>query len=199
MERVRQQDAAASMPREAVMSITKLYTAEDLAAMGSDAPFELIEGELIEVAPSQGFSSEVSLLVAMPLLAFVRSLGLGHVTGESGGYVLSRDPDTVVAPDIGFISTAKVPDGLRDLSFIPFPPDLAIEIMSRTDRYPATERKARRYLEAGTRLVWVLRPDYRTAVVFAADQPPRQLSILDELDGGDVLPGFRLPLTDVFT
>src|SRR5829696_8958228 len=125
------------------MSITKLYTAEDLAAMGSDAPFELIEGELIEVAPSQGFSSEVSLLVAMPLLAFVRSRGSGHVTGARGGYVLPRDPDTVVAPYIVLISTAEVPDGLIVVSVIPCPPDLAIEVMSRTDRDPATERKAR--------------------------------------------------------
>ena len=180
------------------MSITKLYTADDLLTMDPDAPYELIGGELHEVPPSDGYSSAIAVNVAAELLVFVKRTKLGRVTGEGGGYVLSRNPDTVVAPDIGFISEKSLPGGPTRQGFVPIPPDLAVEIMSSTDRFPELRRKAHRYLEAGTRLVWVLRPDDRTAVVFAANQPTLELSIGDELDGGDVLPGFRLPLRDVF-
>ena len=70
--------------------------------------------------------------------------------------------------------------------------------MSPSDRWVDLERKARRYLDAGTRLVWVARPDRRTVVVFAPGRAPVELGEGDELDGEDVLPGFRLPVREVF-
>jgi len=181
-----------------MMSITKLITAEDLLAMDSDAPYELIEGELRDMSPSDGYSSMIGGNVFAALHAYVRREGLGYLTSEGGGYLLSRNPDTVVAPDVGFISKATMPGGPKPKEFIPHPPDLAVEVMSGPDRFPEAARKAQRYLDAGTRLVWVLRPDDGTAVVFASGRPPQELKISDELNGGDVLPGFRLPLADVF-
>ena len=180
------------------MSITKLYTAADLLAMGSDAPYELIEGELVEVSPSKGRASGVGIIIGAELVAFVRPRRLGQVTGADGGYLLSRDPDTVRAPDVGFIRAELVPDGLPEDDFVPFPPDLAVEVMSPSDRWVDLERKARRYLDAGTRLVWVVRNDRRAVVVFAPGRAPIELGEDDALDGEDVLPGFRLPVAGIY-
>ena len=180
------------------MSITKLSTATDLLAMGSDAPYELIEGELVEVSPSKGRASVIALNIVEPLRPFVRRHKLGEVTGADGGYLLSRNPDTVRAPDVGFIRAELVPDGLPEDDFVPFPPDLAVEVMSPSDRWIDVERKAHRYLDAGTRLVWVARNDRRAVVVFAPGRTPVELSQNDTLDGEDVLPGFRLEVAAVF-
>jgi Uma2 family endonuclease len=180
------------------MSVTKLYTAADLAAMDSDAPYELIEGELVEVSPAKGRATEIALNIVEPLRPFVRRHKLGRVSGADGGYLLARDPDTVRSPDVGFIRAELVPDGLPEDDFIPHPPDLAVEVMSPSDRWVDAERKARRYLDAGTRLVWVVRPDRRSVVVFAPGRAPVELGEDAELDGEDVLPGFRLPVAEVF-
>jgi Uma2 family endonuclease len=180
------------------MSITKPYSAEDLLALGSDARFELIEGELREMSPSAFDSSEIGAHILVALHAFVYGQGLGRLSTENGGYILSRDPDTVVAPDIGFVRRDAAREGIPPEQFAQVAPDLAVEVMSPTDRFVALERKAHRYLAAGTRLVWIVNPRMRTIVAYAPSQPAREYSIGDELDGGDVLPGFRLLLADVF-
>ena len=125
------------------MSVTKLYTAQDLLAMGSDARYELIEGELVEVSPSEGFSSELGGHLFSSLHAFVYGHRLGRLTGEAGGYLLTKNPDSVLAPDIGFIRAELAPRPLPRGAFVPHPPDLAIEVMSGWDRFVDLERKAR--------------------------------------------------------
>lgn len=114
------------------MPITKLRTIDDLWALGADAPFELIEGELREVSPSEGQLSGIGLNIAAPLHAHVRSNKLGYLTGEAGGYVLARNPDTVVAPDVGFVAARRLPDGVKPGEFIQVAPDLAVEVFSRS-------------------------------------------------------------------
>jgi Uma2 family endonuclease len=183
---------------EATMSITKLHTIDDLWAMGSDAPFELIEGELREVPPSFGYSSLIGGNIFGPLHTHVRKLRLGFITGEAGGYVLSRNPDTLVAPEVGFVAHDRLPNGLNPDEYVPMAPDLAVEVVSHSDRYSDVTRKVQRYLQAGTRLVWVVRTDLKSVVVFAQDREPQEIGIDDALDGEDVIPDFRLPLTEIF-
>ena len=183
----------------AITHPTRLLTAEDLEAMGSEIKLlELYDGVLRETERMGGRHGEFQLEISSPLHAHVRAHQLGRVYPSDTHFILFRDPDTVVAPDVGFISEVMMPGGPRPKEFIPHPPDLAVEVMSGSDRFIELERKARRYLDAGTQLVWVLRPDDRAAVVFAPGSAPRELTIDDELDGGEVLPGFRLPLTEVF-
>lgn len=182
---------------EASMSVTKLYTAEELLAMGSDAPFELIEGELREVSPSGGRSSEIALNIIEVLRPFLRQSKLGYLTGEGAGYVLAAEPDTVFAPDIGFVHRKLLPHGMPE-GFIPFPPDLAVEVMSPSNRIPEMERKARHYISCGTRAVWIVRPDDQTVVIHETGRPSLALGMNDVIDGGEVLPGFRMPVVDVF-
>jgi Uma2 family endonuclease len=179
------------------MSITKLHTAADLWVMGSEAPFELIEGELREVSPSEGPSSEIALNFVEVLRPYLRAHRLGRLSSEATGYVVARDPDTVLAPDVGFVRLELVADGFPHGTFVPFPPDLAIEVMSPSNRLIEMERKAALYLRGGTRLVWVVRPQTRTVTVYSP-MSVKVLEIDDTLSGGDVLPGFSMQVADVF-
>ncbi|MGI8476569.1 MAG: Uma2 family endonuclease [Thermomicrobiales bacterium] len=180
------------------MSITKLYTAEDLFALGSDAHFELIDGELQDVPSSGMYSSSLSVRLLIKLGSYVERHDLGVLTGEDGGYVLQRSPDRVVSPDIGFVRKDRLPGGEAPEFFCPVPPDLAIEIMSATDRLIDAERKVQRYLDAGTPLVWLVISKTRTVRVYGPGREPSDLVSGDVLDGEEVLPGFRLPVADVF-
>jgi Uma2 family endonuclease len=114
------------------------------------------------------------------------------------GFVLRRDPDTVRAADIAFICADRLPPEGLPFGFFEGAPDLAVEILSPFDRYPDLLRKVSQWLEAGTRLVWVVDPARRTVTAFQSDGTLRLLDESAELDGGDVLPGFRHPVRDLF-
>ncbi|MGE0544684.1 MAG: Uma2 family endonuclease [Dehalococcoidia bacterium] len=103
---------------------------------------------------------------------------------------------TVRAPDVWFVRAERVPEEALD-EFFPGGPDLAIEVLSPSDRFAAVVEKARDYLAAGTRLVWVIDPKGRTAAVFYPDGAARLLSEDDALEGGDVLPGFTVRVRDL--
>jgi Uma2 family endonuclease len=172
-------------------------TAEELMRLPDDGNFyELDEGRLVSMPPSAYRSSRVASRVHVRLGSFVEQRDLGAVAGEQGGVLLGRGPDIVRAPDVSFIRKERVIDTGR--GYFPGAPDLVVEVLSPSDRYAAIARKMSQYLAAGTRLGWVLDPESRTAAVH---RPGREVEELPEdgvLDGGDVVPGFRLPLTEVW-
>lgn len=180
------------------MSITKLHTADDLFLMGSDARCELIEGELHDAQGSGLKSSVIVVDLQFKIKLFLHRYPIGIVSGEAGGYLLSRDPDTVAFPDVAFIRTDRLPGGVVPEGFCPVPPDLAVEVVSPTDRLPDAERKVRRYLDAGTPLAWLVDPASRSVAVHRPGRPGRTLGAADVLDGRDVLPGFTLPVAEIF-
>lgn len=173
-------------------------TADDLLRMDPDAPFELIEGVLHDVSPSEFRSSAIASGLHVEVGHHCKVHGLGYVTGEGGGYRLSRDPDTVVAPDIGFVARHRLPDGFDIEGFAPFAPDLAVEVLSPTDRRPDVLRKIELYLRAGVRLVWIVDPRLKTVAVHRADGSVSLLDFAGSLGGEDVLPGFSLPVAHIF-
>lgn len=179
--------------------VAKLMTAEELAELPDDGHlYELVRGELIEVSPSGFHSAEIGLAFGAFLFNFVRQHRLGAVTSGEGGYILARRPDTVRAPDAAFIRADRVPHGADRDFFVRHPPDLAVEVMSRTDRLRDLQAKCLEYLDAGVRLVWLVEPKRQRVTVYLPDRSTRTLGITDTLDGGDVLPGFSLPLAEVF-
>jgi Uma2 family endonuclease len=180
------------------MSTTKLYTIDDLLAMPDDAWYELIEGELVEVAPSAGKSSVIAANITTSISNFVRVHKSGYVSGELGGFVLRTDPDTVVAPDVGFILRSRYPDGLPDRGYFDVIPDLAVEVISPTDEPSDMRRKQRLYEQAGVPLVWWVDPRTRSVTVRRVGAEPVTLTQGDELDGEDILPGFRLAVFEIF-
>ena len=180
------------------MSVTQLLTAEDLYAM-PDVPgkrFELVRGELVEVPPATYPQALLVVAVVLRLHQFVAERRLGEVFGDGLGYIIARDPDVVRVPDVSFIAGERLPaEGIQ--GFVPFAPDLAVEIVSPGDRAEDVYGKVREYLTAGTRLVWVFWPKYWAVSVYEPGGVTRELGPDDELDGGELLPGFRVPVAEL--
>ncbi|MGH2531636.1 MAG: Uma2 family endonuclease [Thermomicrobiales bacterium] len=180
------------------MVTTKLYTVEDVEAMGSDVPYELIRGELREVSPSFVGPSIITSRIHVRVALHVEERDLGFVTSAEGGFVLLRDPDVMVAPDVGFIRAERLPQGIEFEGFCPVPPDFAVEVMSPSDRPGKVQEKVDLYLGAGVPLVWWVKPRDRVVAVYRPDQPAMLYREGDELDGAPILPDFRLAVADIF-
>src|SRR5688500_11162707 len=100
-----------------VIASQRIYTADDLLAMGADAWFELWRGELVDVPPSGIDSNVIGGHLFAPLYYFVDQYDLGYLSIGEGGFYLSRNPDTIVAPDVGFIRKERLPQGLPKSGF----------------------------------------------------------------------------------
>ena len=131
------------------------------------------------------------------LFSHVRTRHLGMVTAAETGFQIGHDPDTVRAPDVGFIRTDRVPR-VRTRGFFPGPPDLAVEVVSPTDRPGEVLAKARNWLAAGCQAVRVADPAPQTITVYRGSCEPVILNNTDELTDNAILPGFRLAVADVF-
>ncbi|MDQ3328581.1 MAG: Uma2 family endonuclease [Chloroflexota bacterium] len=182
------------------MTVKQRMTAEDLWEM-PETPgkrFELVRGELVEV-PGAGGEHGVIVRVCMRLLdPYAVAHDLGEVFADGVGYTIHHDPDVVRIPDVSFVAKARVPQTGVPMGFWPFAPDLAVEIVSPTDRAEDVHSKVLEYLEAGTRLVWVLWPRDQRVTVYTSAAAAYELDADGVLDGGDVLPGFRAEVSEMF-
>jgi Uma2 family endonuclease len=179
------------------MTITHLITADELEAMGSDARFELIQGVLHEMSPSNTDSSAAGSRLLIVLGAYIYQHQLGIVTGEEGGYRAEHDPDTVIAPDIGFIHQSRMHLRISG-KFFPSYPDLAVEVISNSGERADMRRKQALYDRVGTPMVWWIDPERRIATIHAKDRPSQTISEEEFLDGDSIVPGFRLQLQILF-
>lgn len=178
-----------------------LVTADDLWSI-PDPPgssqYELVRGVLVEASLSSTRSNEVAIEVARRIGNHVREHKLGRFGGCEGGFTLQRGPDTVRAPDVWFVRGERVPAGRMPDRFFEGVPDLAVEVLSPSDRQGEIWRRIADYVDAGTPLIWVLDPKTESAVALPHDEMPVIIPADGVLDGGDILPGFVLPLRDVF-
>ncbi len=177
------------------MAIATRMTAEELWALPEDQRGELIRGEMTPVTPVGKPHWRLVGKVIYALEHFAREHGLGDV-GAEGGFILARDPDVVLAPDVSFVRAGRLSDD--QAGFMPLAPDLAVEVISPSNSAPEMSRRVRLYLDAGVRLVWVVDPSQRTITAYAPDRTARMFVDGETLDGGDVLPGFRLPVGELF-
>ena len=176
-----------------------LVTAEMLAARPDTGErTELVRGEVVSTSPAGAEHGELAIVIGAAIYDHVRRHKLGRVYGAETGFVLSRDPDTVRAPDAAFVAAARLADRPRRSGFFDGAPDLAVEIVSPNDGYQDVEDKVRDYLNAGTRAVWVVNPRAQTVTAHESTRLARTLTVSDTLDGGDTLPGFALPVRDLF-
>ncbi|HXV85300.1 MAG TPA: Uma2 family endonuclease [Gemmatimonadales bacterium] len=177
------------------MAVRHLVTAEELERAGAD-DVELVRGDLVPVTPAGGHHSALATFLTTELSVFVRARQLGRVYVELG-FKLFSNPDTVRGPDVSFVSRENAA-GKPRRGFMYGVPDLAIEVVSFDKTLTDLHAKAQEYLEAGTDLVWVVDPDSRRVVLYRPGRTAATLSEGDALDGGDVLPGFSLPLALLF-
>lgn len=182
------------------MSIKQLISAEDLWTM-PEIPgkrFELVNGELVEVPGAGVIHSWIMGNIYRLLFAFAMQHRLGLVFADGASYVLRRDPDHIRIPDVSFVARERVPASGMPKGYWMLAPDLAVEVVSPEDRATELRDKARDYLEAGTRQVWVLWPDERAITLHQPDRAPTDLGPDDTLDGGDLLPGFQVRVAALF-
>ena len=179
----------------------RAYTVDDVWRLeaANENPLEkyyLIDGELcIKMAPNQQHS-EIANLIAHYLTGFVLERRLGRVTVECG-YHPPGDRRSVLFPDVAFEGLPRAAQPSRS-TYVPYMPDLAIEIISLSQSWAQTRRKAQRYLRHGTALVWLIDPRAKRAEVWQNGTEQREVIQHDgELGGGDILPGFRLPLSQI--
>jgi Uma2 family endonuclease len=159
--------------------------------------YELVRGELVRTMPTGFEHLQVTGLLITFVNNFVLANDLGVVGGE-GGFVLERGPDTVRAPDVVFVRAERVPRGEAARHFVERAPDLAIEVRSPSESLRDLREKADEYLATGSRLVWIFDPLSRQVFVKTPDGLERVVTGDGVLDGGDVLPGFTLALSEIF-
>jgi Uma2 family endonuclease len=177
------------MTAEELFRLPKLPTGED---------YELVKGVLLIIFPPGVVHGNLASRLAAKLQTFVEARQLGETFVETG-FRLEGDPDTVLAPDVSFVSATRIPQSGLPEGFFPGAPDLAVEIVSPNHLDEAVQAKVAAYLQAGSRLVWVVRPKRRTITVHRPDGTARTLSQKDNLSGDEVLPGLSLSLHGLFS
>jgi Uma2 family endonuclease len=157
---------------------------------------ELVEGVLVE-KPMGWKESSLALWMGFHLRNYLMESNIGELGGADS--TLRLAPGLVRLPDLAFVLWEHLPDDTDDLPQIPdLAPDLAVEIISPSNTPKEMARKRKEYFAAGTKLVWQVYPKTRTVEVYTSPGRFRTLLIDDTLDGGSLLPGFRLPLRTLF-
>jgi Uma2 family endonuclease len=172
---------------------TRPATEEDLLRVPEDGQkYELVDGE-IRVSPAGYPHGRVCTRLTVRLGAFVEEPGLGDLLDSSTGFRMPNG--NVRLPDVCFVSKDRVPADPR--GFVDLAPDLAVEVLSPNDNSRQVLDKVGEYLQAGTRLVWLIDPERRSAAVYRSTTRVRELGPEDFLDGEDVVPGFRCRIADL--
>ncbi len=179
---------------------TRPLTADDLLRMPDDGfRYELVEGNLRERALAGHQHGRGAINVSTPLAQHVKANNLGVVYAAETGFKLASNPDTVRAPDVAFVRRERLESVGDSEGFWPGAPDLAVEVVSPGDRYTDVEEKVFDWLDAGARLVIVANPRKRLVTVYRSLTDVVVLTEADVLDGGDVVPGFAMPVKDIFS
>lgn len=174
-------------------------TTRDVIEIGAheDRSCELIQGVLVEKPPIGLEESLLAIYLATLLDGFVRPRNLGIVTGEQGTFELM--PDLVRIPDVAYTSWDRMPGRRRPPEPVPrLVPDLAVEVLSQSNPPGEMATKRDEYFTAGVSVVWEIDPDARTITVYTSPTQSQMLQVGDTLHGAPVLPGFTLPLAQLF-
>ena len=177
----------------------KLLTADDLLELHRKGfRGELIRGVLAETVSTGVEHGKIAAKFTIKVGIFVEPRKLGTIVTSDSGVLIGRNPDIVREPDMAFTSAERMPLGERIRGYSEVPPDLVVEIVSPGDTVRALFDKSQMWLRHGVTLVWVADPDTRTIDVYRADAPAVTLEEDYTLDGAPVLPGFTLPVREVF-
>jgi Uma2 family endonuclease len=186
---------------------TRLITADELEAMphrdehGNECRLELIRGELKVMSLAKPLHGIICSRLNAKISAFVEEHDLGETFGAETGFLVERNPDSVLGPDVAYVSHERLAAVESFEKYFPFAPDLAVEVLSPGNTHEEIGKKIDMYFAAGSKAVWVFNPKNpkrRFATIYSSPPEFRVLTEQDTLDGGDVLPGFRLELSKLF-
>jgi Uma2 family endonuclease len=182
------------------LATTNLMTAEMLEVLPHQGRrLELVRGELRELMPTGFEHGEITHRLSSRLGVFVEDNNLGVVCSAETGFIVDRNPDTVRAPDIAFVSQERLEMlGGAVRGFAPLAPDLAVETISPSDSYTESHEKALMWLEFGSQLVLLLDPRKAQITVYRSKKDISVLENDDLLDLHEVVQGFQMPLSKIF-
>jgi len=172
-------------------------TVEEFEQITEDGKFDLVDGEVWYVSPTQINHGDTTPDVSYFLSDHVRREKLGKIYSGELGFRLHPGLRTVLCPDVAFVRSARVPPK-GTTGFFQGPPDLAVEVISPSESNADVLTKVGKYLDHGTQAVWCVYPERQLIIVHASDEPSLVLHIGDTLTGGSVLPEFSLPLATLF-
>jgi Uma2 family endonuclease len=172
-------------------------TAEQLLEMPGSERRELVRGDVVTMTPAGAEHGATVMHLAVPLGVHVRRHRSGEIFGAETGFQIARDPDTVRAPDVAFVRAERLGGG-PGKGFFPGPPDLAVEVISPSDRASQVFGKVHDWLDAGCHTVWVVDPDTQTVTVYRSRQAITVVTVGESLTADDLLPGFTLPVAEIF-
>lgn len=174
-------------------------TAEELALMPDDGKrHELIEGVLSVMSPAGGRHGRITMRINKLLAIHVDDNKLGATFAAETGFRIGVNPDTVRAPDGAFVRRERMDALDDDTGYLPFAPDLAVEVASPSDSFASIESKAFAWLAAGTQLVLILEPESKTAHVYKSRTDIAVYEIGDTIDASDVVRDWWLAVSDIF-
>jgi len=180
------------------MPVPRITTAEELLSL--DEPgicHELVRGQLRRTSPAGHWHGGVEMVLCELLSHHVRVNKLGRAYSGDTGFLMARNPDTVLSPDAAFVTNERMPPP-RSRGYFPGPPDLAVEIRSPDDMRRSLHRKALSWLRHGARMVWVIDPMAADATVYRSKDDVRDVGADGDLLGEDVVPGLRVALRELF-
>jgi Uma2 family endonuclease len=181
-----------------VASEKKVWTDEEFMALPDDGGrYELVDEQVVDMGNSGMEHGNISAYLCGLIELYVRPKKLGVTCDSSTAFTLKSGNKR--SPDVSFVSKERL-QGLRRLpkGFFQGAPDLAIEVISPSNTFEEIYTKLVEYFDNNCRVVWVINPDERSVVVYRQPQPDRLLKMTDSLDGEEVIPGFTLPVAQLF-
>jgi len=171
---------------------------ERLCLAGEIGPSELVDGEIIMMAPGGFEHSFTSNRVGMMLSNFVVGRKLGRVLANEAGIHLDKEKGRSCGADVVFISYKRIPREERPRGFLTIPPELIVEVLPDDGSWTDMEKKVDEYHAFGVEMVWVADPNTRTVKLYPRGGEARIVHDGSELDGAPVLPGFKVPVAKFF-
>ncbi|MGE5193204.1 MAG: Uma2 family endonuclease [Deltaproteobacteria bacterium] len=180
----------------------RLLTAADLAALPAELPsgpvkYELYDGKLVLKAPPADEHSVIQHRIGIALYKCAEAIGLGEARSEVG-VILRRNPDRVVGPDAALIAKRSLPVRRSPEGYLETIPELVVEIRSKNDSPAELCDKAQEYLQAGVQIVWIVEPQSISVTVFRPRESAREFKASDTLTAEGVIPGFKVPVAELF-
>jgi Uma2 family endonuclease len=172
-------------------------SAEELFQMPNLGRCELVRGELIMMSPAGSKHGWIVGNLTIVLGNFIKLHKLGEIMGAETGFIIRRNPDTVLAPDVAFIRGERLAGNMPD-GFFDGAPDLAVEVLSPSDRTSEVQGKIRSWLEAGSRAVWIVDPKTQSVAIHKSTRDIVVLGTADMLSDPQMLPDFNVPVIEIF-
>jgi Uma2 family endonuclease len=199
LERSSQHGQVSRSKKKMSTTSTALMTAEELMNLPRGYyRAELINGELIKMPLPRVPHGRIATRLGAPVAQFVWDHDLGEVFINDTGFQLTWNPDTVLGPDVAFISKERLNEAGEVKGYWQGPPDLAVEVLSPGDRPGKVKQKISRWFSFGTKQVWIVDPKHSTVTVYRSPSDTTTFSGSDYLEAQDLLPGFRISLDRIF-